>query len=163
MQKYKIVEIIHKGRPQIDIFADIFLLCTKIMSLVKIQEQCDKNVCNYLCKIPGIRFVALVNKNGKKISGGFSPGTIPLVKDERRLDTFFIEIALDLAMRKEFDDSLGSIHAIVSYRANVNIVTIPHQDNLLVVSSYPELEPSRVIQFVYQNLNPSNIFEAESH
>jgi len=111
-----------------------------------------EDVCNYLCKVPGIRFAAIINKNGRKIAGGFSPRVIPLENDKQKIEMLFIEIALDLSMRKEFNNSLGNIQGIVSYRDKTNIVTIPHHDNLLLLSTYPELDSAKVIQIAYQSL-----------
>jgi len=116
-----------------------------------------KNMCDYLCRVPGIRFAAIINKNGRKIAGGINPKILPLERNEQKLEMLFMEIALDLSMRKEFNESLGKIQAIVSYRERTNIITIPHQDNLLLLSSYPELESHKVIHIAYQNLEHCKI------
>ena len=110
------------------------------------------DACNQMCQIPGIRFAAIINKQGRKIVGGFSSKVSPLEKDEKKLEMLFMEIALDLSMRKEFNDSLGNIQAIVSYRDKTNIVTIPHQDNLLLLSSSSELGIYKVIQSANKSL-----------
>ena len=121
-----------------------------------------EDVCNYLCKVPGIRFAAIINKNGRKIAGGFSPRVIPLENDKQKIEMLFIEIALDLSMRKEFNNSLGNIQGIVSYRDKTNIVTIPHHDNLLLLSTYPELDSAKVIQIAYQSLGHFEKREVEA-
>ncbi|NND86963.1 MAG: hypothetical protein HKM23_06550 [Nitrosopumilus sp.] len=110
-----------------------------------------------MCQVPGIRFAAIINKNGRKIAGGINSKIIPLERDEQKLEMLFMEIALDLSMRKEFNDSLGKIQAIVSYREKTNIITIPHHDNLLLLSSYTELESHKVIQIAYQSLQHCEI------
>ena len=74
----------------------------------------------------------------------------------------FMEIALDLSMRKEFDNTLGNISAIVSYRKKTNIITIPHQDNFMLISSEPESESSKIIQMATTNLKPMKIIEVIS-
>ena len=119
--------------------------------------------CNQVCQVPGIRFTGVINKQGKKIAGGFSPQTIPLEKDQSKIEMLMMELALDLSMRREFDNSLGSIKAIVSYRDNVNIITIPHDDKLILVSSEPELDPHKVIQIVRDHLLQNKILEVTSN
>ncbi|EGG41494.1 hypothetical protein Nlim_1652 [Candidatus Nitrosarchaeum limnium SFB1] len=113
-------------------------------------------------QINGIRFAAIINNKGRKIAGGFSPNITPLEKDQQKIEMLFMEMALDLSMRKEFDNTLGSINAIVSYRNKTNIITIPHQDNFMLISSEPELESSKIILTAKKNLRPMKIMEVIS-
>lgn len=110
-------------------------------------------------QINGIRFAAIINNKGRKIAGGFSPNVTPLENDQQKIEMLFMELALDLSMRKEFDNTLGNIAAIVSYRNKTNIITIPHQDNFMLISSEPELEPSKIIQIGNENLRPMKIIQ----
>jgi len=112
-----------------------------------------------MSQISGIRFAAIINSKGRKIAGGFSSNITPLEKDKQKMEMLFMEVALDLSMRKEFDNTLGNINAIVSYRNKTNIITIPHQDNLMLISSEPELETTKIIQMAYQNLKSMKIME----
>lgn len=114
--------------------------------------------CNQICQIKGIRFAAIINNKGRKIAGGFSSNIIPLENDKQKMEMLFM-VALDLSMRKEFDDSLGNIHAIVSYRNKANIITIPHEGRLMLISSEPELDPNKVISIAHQSLRSIKILE----
>ena len=115
--------------------------------------------CNQMSQIQGIRFTAIINNKGRKIAGGFSCNITPLEKDKQKIEMLFMELALDLSMREEFDNSLGNISAIVSYRNKTNIITIPHEDNLMLISSELELDPNKVINMAHQNLRPLKILE----
>ncbi len=115
--------------------------------------------CNQMSQIRGIRFAAIINNKGRKIAGGFRANVTPLENDKQKMEMLFMELALDLSMRKEFDNSLGSISAIVSYRNKTNIITIPHEDNLMLISSEPELVPNKIISIAHQNLRPLKILE----
>ncbi|CAD6368832.1 conserved hypothetical protein [metagenome] len=115
--------------------------------------------CNQMNQIDGIRFAAIINNKGRKIAGGFSPNVTPLENDQQKIEMLFMELALDLSMRKEFDNTLGNIAAIVSYRNKTNIITIPHQDNFMLISSEPELESSKIIQIGNENLRPMKIIQ----
>ena len=120
-------------------------------------------ICNQMSQIKGIRFAAIINNKGRKIAGGFSSNITPLENDKQKMEMLFMEVALDLSMRKEFDNSLGNISAIVSYRNKTNVITIPHEDSLMLISSEPELDPNKVIHTVYQNLRPMKIIEVINH
>ena len=119
----------------------------KAQQISKYQNGCEK-----ILQIPGIRFAALINNKGRIISGGLSEKITPYEKDEEKRNVLFMEIALDLTMRKEFTNTLGSIHAIVSYRDKVNIITIPHRENFILLSVEPELDSQRIINLVRELL-----------
>ena len=121
------------------------------------------NACYQMTKIPGIRFAGIINKHGRKIAGGFSDKIIPLETDEKKIEMLMMELTLDLSMRKEFDNTLGNIKAIVSYRDKANIITIPHNDKLLLVSAEPELDPLKVIQIAHNTLVPREILEVKTN
>ena len=121
------------------------------------------NACYQMGEVNGIRFAGIINKNGRKIAGGFSFKVTPLEQDEKKMEMLLMEIALDLSMRKEFDNSLGRIRAIVSYREKANIITIPHGDNLMLLSSEPEIDPLKVIQLAYDNLKSIETMEVLTH
>ncbi|BDQ30355.1 hypothetical protein NZNM25_10030 [Nitrosopumilus zosterae] len=120
------------------------------------------DVCNQVRQIPGVRFVGIINKKGRKIAGGFSNKVSPLEKDEQKIEMLFMEIALDLSMRKDFDNSLGSINAIVSYRDKANIITIPYQENLILLSTEPELDTSKMIRIVQEKITFGKYIEVIS-
>lgn len=112
-----------------------------------------------MCQIRGIRFAAIINNKGRKIAGGFNSNITPLENDKQKMEMLFMEVALDLSMRKEFNDSLGNINAIVSYRNKTNIITVPHEDNLMLISSEPELDPNKVINMAHKSLRHIKILE----
>jgi len=120
-------------------------------------------ICYQMYKTCGIRFAAIINKRGRKIAGGFSSNVIPLEKSEKKLEMLLMEMALDLSMRSEFNDSLGRIMAIVSFRDKTNIITIPLGDNFMLISSEPEMDSQKVIEIAYHHLSPSRIVEVITH
>ena len=117
------------------------------------------NLCNQIFQIHGIRFAAIINNRGRKIAGGFGNEIIPLEKDQQKIEMLFMEIALDMSMRKEFNNSLGNIHAIVSYRDKATIIAIPNRDDLILLSIEPELDPSKIIQIIHQCFMKYKILE----
>ncbi len=91
-------------------------------------------LCNRLCNEPKIRFCGIINSFGRLVTGGFRNGIKPLDnEDQRRM--LYIQATLELFMKREFDDTLGSVNFITTYRDNVALITIPMpQDHLLIIS-----------------------------
>jgi len=113
-----------------------------------------------MLKTQGIRFVAIINNRGRMISGGFSNNVTQLEKNEKKMEMLFMELALDLSLRSEFNNSLGTMRGVVSFRDKTNIITIPYGDDFMLVSSEPELDILKVIHMAYHNLSSSEIMEA---
>jgi len=92
-----------------------------------------ENMSKRLLESKGIRFAGVLNNKGHIVGGGFSPSITPF--EESRLQMFFMEIALDLSMRREFDDTLGKVESLISKREKVNLITIPFERLFLLVSA----------------------------
>lgn len=108
-------------------------------------------ICKNMCEIPGINFAVMINNRGRKVSECKSKA-FPLETDEKKLEMLFMETTLDMSMRKEFDNSFGKISAIVSFRENTTMITIPCGDELMLLSVQPELNPPSIIQTAYRFL-----------
>ena len=68
------------------------------------------------------------------MTGGFSDGIEPLDnEDQRRM--LYMQSTLDLSMKGEFDENLGNVNFITTYRDNVAIINIPLQQNYLLLMS----------------------------
>ena len=115
------------------------------------------NACHQMLQISGVRFAGIINKHGRKVAGGFTPKITPLEKDTKKIEMLMMELALDLSMRKEFDNSLGGIRAIVSYRKNVNVITVPHGENFMLLSTEPESDIQEIIHIAHQYLSPIEV------
>lgn len=117
------------------------------MSMLKSEQVINlERVCKQLTASHGIRFCGVINNKGRLIAGGFKAGVIPYENDERR-QMAYMELALDLSMRREFDNSLGRIKSIVSKRENVNLISIPFEQNLILISTETYKNEEKVILF----------------
>ena len=112
---------------------------------------------NQICQVHGIRLAMMVNKSGKRIAGGFGNKATPLEKDEKKIDFMVMEITLELSTKEQFDNSLNDILGIVSYRDGATIISVPHQNDWIMLFVEPELDPLKIIQIVCQNLIPNEI------
>ena len=73
---------------------------------------------------------------GKLVAGSFRDGIQPLDTQIQR-EMLYMQSQLDLSMKSEFDNSLGSVNYVVTHRENVALVAIPltNQANHVLISS----------------------------
>ncbi len=90
--------------------------------------------CNLLLKEPEIRFVGILDHMGNLIAGGFKDGMKPL-EDETEIRKMFMEVALRVATRREFDQSLGKVEYSASRRKKVVVLSFPLGKKILLIST----------------------------
>jgi len=101
-----------------------------------------------------IRFAGVINERGKLVAGGMKEGIEPLesAKDD---DMIFMELALRVKMRKEFDRQLGPVNFATALREKGLAMSFPikHDDILYVFaepdSNYAKL-PSKIIKIIQE-------------
>lgn len=104
------------------------------ISLTNETIQILENLCQKLCNEPKIRFCGVINSLGRIVTGGFKDGIQPLDnEDQQRM--LYMQSTLDRTMKEEFDDTLGNVNFITTYRDNVAIINIPMQQNYLLLLS----------------------------
>jgi len=65
-------------------------------------------ICNSILSIdPKIRFAGVINERGRLVAGGMKENVEPL-ESEKDDEMIFMELALRVKMRKEFDKQLGA-------------------------------------------------------
>lgn len=104
-----------------------------------------KHSCELLLKEKEIRFAGLVNNLGKLVVGGFKEGVTPL-EDEAEQRKMFMELALRVSMRMEFDYSLGPVKFSASRREKAVMMSFPLNNNVLLVSTEPSVDIEKFAQ-----------------
>ena len=116
---------------------------------MEVKQMClYDEICKKMSNLPGVNFAVMVNNRGRKVSECKSQA-IPLETDEKKLEMLFMETTLDMSMRKEFDNSFGKISAIVSFRENTTMITIPYQEDLMLLSVEPGFDHNKIVQTAY--------------
>lgn len=90
--------------------------------------------CNRLLQDEEIRFAGFINSMGRLVAGGFKEGVKPL-EDEAERQKMYMELALRVSMRKDFDYSLGPVKYSASRRQNAVMLSFPINSNVLLVSA----------------------------
>jgi len=80
-----------------------------------------------------IRFAGLINSRGRLIAGGMVSSKKAL-EDEKKDEMLFMELALRVKMRREFDDDLGKVKFSMSFREKLIVMSFPIEDDVLMVS-----------------------------
>ena len=93
-----------------------------------------ENKCNEFLRDDEIRFVGVVNNMGNLIAGGLSNRVDWIETDEKRR-ILYMQMALEISMRKDFDDTLGEINYVSTNRKNIMMITIPLNNNILLISA----------------------------
>ena len=114
-----------------------------ILSVENIKKLND--ACVKLLDEENIRHVGVINPLGHLIAGGFKKGTDPLLSDEK-VRMVYMQMQLDFNMRKELDDILGPIDYIASRRTNPLIITVPIDQNLVLIAAEPDADDKKIIK-----------------
>ncbi len=93
-----------------------------------------ENLCTIVQKIDSkIRFAGVINSKGRLIAGGMVSSKKRL-GDRKRDEMLYMELALRVKMRSEFDDDLGKVKFSMSFREKLIVMSFPMEDNVLMVS-----------------------------
>ena len=107
-----------------------------------------ENKCHSLLNNDEIRFVGIINRMGNIISGGFSEEVDLLETDEKRRK-LYMQTALEISMRADFNDTLGRINYIATNRDNVLVITIPMNNHIILISAKPTSKVEQIITKVH--------------
>ena len=80
-----------------------------------------------------IRFAGLINSRGRLIAGGMVSSKKAL-EDEKKDEMLFMELALRVKMRSEFNDELGKVKFSMSLREKLIVMSFPIKNDILMVS-----------------------------
>jgi len=76
---------------------------------------------------------------GNLLIGGFRKGVIPL-KEESERHKIFLEVALRVRTREDFDSNIGPVKYAASRRSKIVMMMFPLKNKILLVSSEPDVE-----------------------
>jgi hypothetical protein len=98
-----------------------------------------------------IRFAGVINERGRVVAGGIKAGVEPL-DSEKEDEILFMELALRVRMRKEFDKQLGKVKFSMSLREKALAMSFPIDDDALYVYAEPDADfktlPQKIIELI---------------
>ncbi|MEK0319694.1 MAG: DUF6659 family protein [Nitrosopumilus sp.] len=103
-------------------------------------EELEK-ICQTINKLDSnMRSARIINSRGHQVSGGMKEGLHSL-EDQKHDEMMFMELALRVRMRHEFDKEFGVVHFSMSYRDKVIVMSFPLlNDDVLLVSCEKETD-----------------------
>jgi hypothetical protein len=112
-----------------------------------------EKICQNIIKLdPKMRSARLINSRGHLISGGMRDGLFSL-ETQKQDEMMFMELALRVRMRHEFDGEFGEVHFSMSYRDKVIVMSFPlSNDDVLLLSCEKEMDfgklPFKVLKII---------------
>ncbi|NWJ43541.1 hypothetical protein HX837_04970 [Marine Group I thaumarchaeote] len=93
-----------------------------------------ENLCTLVQKIDSkVRVAGVINSKGRLVAGGMTPSKKRL-GDRKRDEMLYMELALRVKMRREFDDDLGKVKFSMSFREKLIVMSFPMENDVLMVS-----------------------------
>ena len=80
-----------------------------------------------------VRFAGVINSRGRLIAGGMVESKTRL-GDRKRDEMLYMELALRVKMRSEFDDGLGKVRFSMSLREKLIVMSFPMKNDIMMVS-----------------------------
>ena len=93
------------------------------------QELCGKIEKS----LNNIRFAGVINNKGRLVAGGMI-GSVKPLEDIKKDEMLFMELALRVRMRGEFNEELGPVKFSLSYREKLIIMSFPMGNDVLLVT-----------------------------
>ena len=91
-------------------------------------------LCERIKKIDSkVRFAGVVNSMGRLVAGGMVSSKKRL-GDRKNDEMLYMELALRVKMRSEFDDDLGKVKFSLSFREKLIVMSFPMKNDVLFVS-----------------------------
>ena len=94
-----------------------------------------EGICQQILQLdPKMRSARFINARGHLAAGGMKDGLLSL-EAKKQDEMMFMELALRVRMRHEFDTEFGIVHFSLSYRDKVLVMSFPlSNDDVLLVS-----------------------------
>jgi hypothetical protein len=115
-------------------------------------DELEKICQNIIALDPKMRSARLINSRGHLTAGGMKDGLLSL-EDQKQDEMMFMELALRVRMRHEFDAEFGEVHFSMSYRDKVIVMSFPlSNDDVLLLSCEKDIDfgklPFKVLKII---------------
>ena len=101
---------------------------------------------------PKIRFAGVINERGRLVAGGMRENVEPL-ESKKDDEMIFMELALRVKMRKEFDKQLGTVNFAMASRQRAIAMSFPLGEDILYVVSEPDADYAALAKKVLKITN----------
>ena len=111
--------------------------------MVSVEEL--EKICQKIMQLdPKMRSARIISNRGHLVAGGMKEG-LKSLEETKHDEMMFMELALRVRMRRDFDKELGRVHFAMSYREKVIIMSFPlADDDVLLASGECEIDFSKI-------------------
>ncbi len=111
-----------------------------------------KKICDSIITLdPKIRYSGIINERGRLVAGGMKANVEPL-ESEKDDEMIFMELALRVKMRKEFDKQLGCVNFAMASRERALAMSFPLGEDILYVVSESDTDygilPKKILKII---------------
>lgn len=111
------------------------------------------NLCDRVMDLDNnIRFAGVINDLGRLVAGGMRPGVEPL-ETEKDDEMLYMELALRVRMRQEFDAQLGAVRFAMAHRKRALTISFPVGSHILYVAAEPDADYCRLPKLIQDVMN----------
>ncbi len=117
------------------------------------QIKLIEKACDEILKDRGVRFVGVINKMGRLVVGRYNTSIKSHLLDNED-QMVYMQLAMEIFLRQEFDKKLGSVDYVLSKRKKVNMISIPVEKYLVLVSTEPGIDVDKTFKETIDRLAP---------
>lgn len=117
------------------------------------MSKYDKMCEGVLALDEQIRFAGIINERGRLVAGGMRQGVKPL-ESEKDDEVLYMELALRVRMRREFDKQLGPVNFAMASRRRALTLSFALGTDILYVAAEPDADfctlPTKILKAIHQ-------------
>ncbi|NIP62062.1 MAG: hypothetical protein GWN01_11825 [Nitrosopumilaceae archaeon] len=122
-------------------------------------ELFDK-LCQKILELDSkIRFAGVISEMGKIISSSEKKGIKPIL-DKPELEMLFMEVALRVRMRHQFDRKLGVVDYTVSKRKRLVVMSFPYRNCILYATTEKDTNVDSITQKISELIRSPELIES---
>jgi len=111
-----------------------------------------QRLCEKILDFDHVRFVGIIDNMGNLIKDKFRDGVVPIEDDAKRR-MLYMQMVLEISMRKDFDFSLGPIDYVASHRKKGLMISVPCNKYVIVMSGEHGLEIQKIVSKINDELD----------
>ena len=116
-----------------------------VLTASKIAEL--EKACGLILENDDVKFVGVINNLGNLIAGGFNKKMKP-VGSEQTWKMMYMQLKLDIEMRKDYDELFGPVSYVISKRRDVEKISIPVGSHMILVITKLGFEVAKVGEII---------------
>jgi len=102
--------------------------------------------CNLILKNDNVIFIGVINSLGNLIAGGFKKDTSVATQDMHKM--MYMQLKLDLDMRKDYDELYGPVSYVISKRSRAEKISMPIGNYMILLITEPNFELAKIDEII---------------